>query len=375
MLITSAWGADETAQEQTRKLKEIQRRIQSLDKDLKSDQGRAEDLSGRLREIENRLAGIYSQIRSTEKRQKQVEAKRAKLIAERGELDEKLAASSRQLAGMLRSAYVAGRSPHLKLLLNQQSPEQVGRQLGYLRYVNRHRLETIQRIRGQLDRLAELDLELGEAETDLVQLIRDRRSEGERVSKDRSIRETLLRKLRQRISSKGDQLAKLRLDRDRLTDLVKNLEEALSDIPDKDAERQPIRSLRGRLPWPAAGKLVTRYGSRRGEDLRWKGVMIGAGAGAEVRAISHGRVAYADWLRGLGLLLIIDHGDGVMSLYGHNQSLYRQVGEWVNEGDLLATVGDSGGLDQPALYFEIRNQGKPVNPSRWCERPRHDRVG
>jgi septal ring factor EnvC (AmiA/AmiB activator) len=146
----------------------------------------------------------------------------------------------------------------------------------------------------------------------------------------------------------------------------------LSEIDDSGlssdgAEHQPFAKLRGRLNWPSRGKLITRYGSaRKVGKLKWQGVNISAPEGTEVRAISHGRVAFSDWLRGFGLLTIIDHGDGYMSLYGGNQSLFKEVGDWVEAGEAIASVGNSGGRQDSALYFEIRHNGKPSNPLKWC---------
>ena len=139
------------------------------------------------------------------------------------------------------------------------------------------------------------------------------------------------------------------------------------DLPTEQGERKAFAGLRGKLKWPSRGRLANRYGSRRKEGkLKWQGVMIKAPEGTEVTAISHGRIAFSDWLRGFGLLTIIDHGDGYMSLYGGNQSLYKEVGDWVEAGDVIASVGNSGGHRETALYFEIRHNGKPTNPLKWC---------
>jgi septal ring factor EnvC (AmiA/AmiB activator) len=140
----------------------------------------------------------------------------------------------------------------------------------------------------------------------------------------------------------------------------------LVDIPAEADGQQPFHSRKGKLRWPARGRLAQRFGAPRSGGLRWRGVMIEAQEGGEVRAVSQGRIAFSDWMRGFGLLLIIDHGDGYMSLYGHNQTLYKEVGEWVDTGEVVALLGASGGRTESGLYFEMRHKGRPINPVHWC---------
>ena len=138
------------------------------------------------------------------------------------------------------------------------------------------------------------------------------------------------------------------------------------DIAHDIADSEPFEDMRGRLPWPVNGDLLASFGSvRGGSGLPRQGALIAAATGQPVRAVHRGRVAYADWLRGFGLLLIVDHGDGFMSLYGHNETLVRDTGDWVESAEIIATAGDSGGYAEPSLYFEIRRDGKPVDPGRW----------
>ena len=185
----------------------------------------------------------------------------------------------------------------------------------------------------------------------------------------RKERKKVVRSLKAEIKSKGQQLDGLLADEQELKSLLQALTEALSDIPAAPGDHKPFAKLKGKLKWPTSGRRLKAYGeSRRIGSLRWQGVVIAGKEGQEVKAVSHGRVAYADWLRGYGLLLIIDHGDGYMTLYGHNQSLFREVGDWVEKGEVIAAVGNSGGIDNHALYFEIRKDGKPTDPIRWCRR-------
>ncbi|MCW8851123.1 MAG: peptidoglycan DD-metalloendopeptidase family protein, partial [Gammaproteobacteria bacterium] len=162
-------------------------------------------------------------------------------------------------------------------------------------------------------------------------------------------------------------LNNLETSRGRIENLLKSLGELLADIPTSPSETQPFVSQKGKLPWPVNGRFLNNFGqSKNYGDLKWNGVLIKAELGTPVRVVSHGRVAFSDWLQGFGFITIVDHGDGYMSLYGHNESLFKQTGDWVQAGEVIATAGDSGGQPTSAVYFEIRSRGKPINPSKWC---------
>jgi septal ring factor EnvC (AmiA/AmiB activator) len=181
-------------------------------------------------------------------------------------------------------------------------------------------------------------------------------------------RKTAINSLNNNISSEKQKLASLADNEKQLKDLIEKLRAALKDIPSID-QGKGFNQLKGQLYWPVVGTPSNKFGQSRNavrNKLNWEGVFIPSTEGNNVRSIYHGRIAFAEWMRGLGLLIIVDHGDGYMSLYGHNQSLFKQVGEWVNAGEKLASVGNSGGSNRPGLYFEIRKQGNPVNPAQWC---------
>jgi septal ring factor EnvC (AmiA/AmiB activator) len=195
------------------------------------------------------------------------------------------------------------------------------------------------------------------------------------LEQSQSQRRQVVRALATELLSQGQEMAQLQRDEQELQDLLRGLREALSDIPPETDAAQHFAQRRGELGWPSSGRLAASYGQPKIGNLRWDGVMISAPEGREVRAVHAGRVAYADWLRGFGLLIIIDHGDGYMTLYGHNQSLFKETGDWVATDEAIAAVGNSGGREQTGVYFGIRYQGKPVDPVRWCRRGRGGRVG
>ena len=236
----------------------------------------------------------------------------------------------------------------------------------YYAYFNRARAKRIERLRFDLARLSEIEAGLAREREALERLEGENRAAIAALEAQREERRLFLTKLGDDLQRQETRLARLRDDERALTELLASLSRELADIPLKLEEDRPFSAQRGRLPWPVTGRVRHRFGTPRGEgDLTWQGVVITAPAGAPVTAVSRGRVAFADWLRGFGLLLILDHGDGYMSLYGYNQTLLKDVGDWVSTGEKIAHVGDSGGRQDVGLYFEIRHRGTPRNPARW----------
>ena len=199
--------------------------------------------------------------------------------------------------------------------------------------------------------------------------------EQQQLAASRQQRQQVLGALDRDLQDKGARLARLKQDEQELQALIRKLQETIDDLPEVKTDERPLKSLKGRLNWPLKGRMLARFGSRKAGNLRWDGVMIGTPEGRKVKAVHRGRVAFADWLRGYGLLLIIDHGDGYMTLYGNNQSLFKETGEWVEASEPVALAGSSGGRPEPGIYFGIRVKGKAVNPRKWCRRTKGNRVG
>jgi len=198
-------------------------------------------------------------------------------------------------------------------------------------------------------------------------LLKSQKEKTRKRQKQRQQRKKLLAELSDKIKNQENTLSSLENSRSRIENLLKSLGELLADIPTSPSEKEPFVSRKGKLPWPVQGPFIGKFGQPKNYgDLKWNGVLIKAELGTPVRVVSHGRVAFSDWLQGFGFITIIDHGDGYMSLYGHNESLFKQTGDWVQAGEVIATAGDSGGQPRSGVYFEIRSRGKPVNPSRWC---------
>jgi murein hydrolase activator len=268
----------------------------------------------------------------------------------------------------LRVAYMTGKQEQIKLLLNQEEPAALGRLMVYHEYFMRARTQAMQSIRVTLERLAGIERELVLQRNEIQGLIAQQQEKSSRLLVKQARRSEILAQLQDSLSSKTARLAALEEDERRLQKLVESLQQAIRDIPTVGGEYESLPSLKGKLRWPVAGHISMQYGERHfSGKLRARGVHIASRAGADVHAIARGRVVFADWLRGFGLLMIIDHGDNYMSLYGQNRSLYREVGEWVGRDEVVAAAGNSGGQQKAGLYLELRKDGRPFNPGNWFQ--------
>ena len=358
---------DEELELKTRQLNQLKSRIESLNQALRSTESQRDEQSQALRETEQKIGLIARRIRVTDQSLELQKRQLAELEAERADARLKLDNHQSSLERQIRAAYAMGRQEKVKILLNQQDPAIVSRVLVYYDYFNAARIAQMERIKESLRELSRIEGEIAKEEKRLQQLQAKNENERLQLEAAQRGRQEIIANLDRRLKDQDRELDDLKSDESQLASLITNIQRAISDLPLDPAAHEPFRSRRGKLPWPASGRLVASFGSRREVGkLTWDGVMIAAPEGREVRAIHHGRVAFADWLRGFGLLLIIDHGDGFMSLYGHNQSLFKETGEWVEPGEVVAQVGRSGGRTQSGIYFGIRHNGTPVNPTKWC---------
>lgn len=358
------------------RLEQLRQQIQSLRHELDSDQQRNRDLRSQLRDTERHIGKVVALLKSLNQQLRQQQRELQKLHRARKTQQANLQVQRVSLARQIRAAYTIGQQEYLKILLNQQDPAAVTRTLTYYDYFNRARLTRIRNLDTSLTELRHLEQAIQAETAKLEHNQQEQSAEKQQLEQTRSQRAQVLAKLQQQILAKGERLSLLQEDERRLQQLLDRLATTppADTAPPTDAapssegtEHTPFHTLRGRLQWPSAGRLSSRFGGARNVGkLKWQGVTIDAPEGTEVRAISHGRIAFSDWLRGFGLLTIIDHGDGYMSLYGGNQSLFKEVGDWVEAGDVIASVGNSGGNKNAALYFEIRHNGKPTNPLKWC---------
>ena len=366
-----AWGESPrkpTPAQKEAELKKVNARIEKVRKSVNADIEKRDRLSAQLRDAELGVQSARRQLEEARVQRIASEARLRELEREQARKDAELAAERGALAGELRTAYVNGREEQLKLLLNQQDPASFGRMLAYYGYFGRARAERIGSIRDKLEHLALLREKIA-AETERLRDLEARQERELAALKGaQQKRSQAVAAIEGDIKSKGGEIKRLQSQARGLEKLIADLRKALQSKP--VARQAPFEPLKGKLPWPVQdGRVLARFGQpRAGGSLKWQGMLIGTDRGARVRAPFAGRVAYADWLPGMGLMIVLDHGGGYLSLYGHNEEVFKKVGDPVAAGDVIGAVGDTGGHNQPALYFEVRRGREPVNPEIWLQR-------
>jgi len=360
-------GDGKLTQIKERELEEVRERISELKQSMDVSAADRDRLTADLQTAEVAIAEKRLRLKDLERQRAYSTKRRAELDEDIAERESELADESGSLAAQVRAAYMSGNQEKIKLLLNQRDPATLGRVMTYYGYLNDYRAANINTVSARIRELAELHSQVAAEEARLSDLAKLQQKELHKVSQVQDERATLLAALKNKLAAEGQEIDRLAAQEIDLARLIEELTSILSDYP--ISSEQPFSAHRGRLTWPVAGTLLQDFGQPRvGGQLKWNGVVLAAPRGREVRSVYHGRIAFADWLAGLGLLVIIDHGDGFMTLYGYNETILKNTGDWVAPGDVIATVGDSGGQAQPALYFEIRQGKKPINPGRWVTR-------
>jgi septal ring factor EnvC (AmiA/AmiB activator) len=344
-------------------LQAIKSEIERVTREVSAEQVERDRLTRELKGAELSVGKARDELSDTRRERAEGAARRAALASEKRARESELDHNRAALAGQMRAAYLIGRQEPLKLLLNQEDPGLAGRMFVYYSYFGRARAGQIHLIENDVQRLAELDSELAEEDAKLAELEKQQRTQLLDLEQARERRSHVLANLEKQSHTRAQNLERLRAQQGGLEKLVRELRAAIERFPVEGNDA--FTRLRGKLAWPVSGRLVARYGDARAGGVHWDGVLVATERGAPVKAVCQGRIIYADWLPGLGLLAIVDHGDGYLSLYGHNERLLKGVGEQVAAGDTIAAAGDSGGSPRPELYFEIRKGGKPVDPRPW----------
>jgi septal ring factor EnvC (AmiA/AmiB activator) len=350
-----------------RELEQVRDRISDLKKSMDRAAAERDRLTGELQTIEVAISEQRMRIKNIEREQRFTEKKKAALDADLLERKAHLDVESGELALQVRAAYMSGSQEKIKLLLNQRDPATLGRLMAYYRYLNDYRADNISAVTEEIRKLDKLQSQIAAEEARLTGLAKSHYAELTKLNNSQEERQSLLSSLRKKIVNEGQEVDRLAAQEQDLTRLIAELTSILSDYPISSEE--PFSKHKGKLTWPVAGTLIHDFGQPRvGGKIKWNGVVMAAPRGREVRAVYHGRIAFADWLAGMGLLVIVDHGEGYMTLYGYNETILKNAGDWVAPGDVIATVGDSGGQAQASVYFELRKGTKPVNPRRWVTR-------
>lgn len=356
-----------SADDEAAKLKRLRGRIQTLQTELNKTVHKREREREEVRQLENRIGSRMRNLRQLDTRLK-IETKRLRdLQRQRTAAQNDLGNQTKGLEVQVKAAYAMGRDSYFKLLLNQNDPATVSRMLVYYRYLNEARSQQIDGIKARLVKLRRVEDQITKRTRELEALRKAQVEQKQALEVSRTRRTQVLANLNRQLHDQSEEIARLRRDEGRLEHLLEQLQEYLTDAPVVPALKARFRENKGRLPLPASGKILARFGAPKSlGKLRWKGVFLAGNIGQDVISVAYGRVAFAEWLRGFGLLLILEHGDGYMTLYGHNQSLYAQVGDWVQAGQVVASMGNTGDAPQAGVYFEIRQRGQPRDPLKWC---------
>lgn len=350
-----------------RELEVVRDKISTLKSSMDKRASNRDRVTGELQAAESRIVEKRIRLKDLQRQRDFSQKKKTDLDKRLQAREAELSAESAQLEAQVRTAYTSGQQERLKLLLNQHDPATIGRLLTYYRYMSEFRGDNISAVNRHIAALTDLRQQAAAEENRIAGLARAQAAELDALNAAQNQRQDLLATLKAKIAEEGSQIQRLAAEEQDLARLIAELTSILSDYPITSEE--PFSKFRGRLTWPVAGTLLHDFGQPRASDqVKWNGVVLAAPRGREVRSIYHGRVVFADWLAGMGLLVIVDHGEGYMTLYGYNETTLKSAGDWVAPGDVIATVGDSGGQQQSGLYFEIRKGTKPVNPRRWVSK-------
>ncbi len=404
VLLALIWPLCASANQADRKQSELdalKQRLQTLQQEFRSTQAHRQEAADELGQSERAISSALRQLRQLDGERQRAQTDLQALTQQTDATTARIRAQQAHLAQALKAAYQRGQGDALKLMLNGADPNQAARDLRYLAHLSRARHETIEALRVDLAKLAALQQQTEQKTTELTQLQMAREAEQKKLLADKRAREQVLQKLSVQIQQQRREISNLKRDERSLTQLVERLNRLMAqqaararaaqqaqknqkngknaasqrralgvntETPVAFRSDKPFSGLKGSLRLPVAGELMNRFGApREGGGVSWKGLFIRAAEGAAVKAIAAGQVVFAEWLRGFGNLIIVDHGEGYMSLYSNNESLYKQVGERVQPGDAIAAVGNSGGQPDTGLYFEMRHQSRPVNPLLWVK--------
>ncbi len=398
-------GANQADRKQS-ELDALKQRLQTLQEEFHNTQANRREAADELRQSERAISSAVRLLRQLDSERQRAQTELKDLTQQTVAAETRIRQQQAHLSQALRAAYLRGQGDALKLMLNGADPNQTARDLRYLAHLSRAQHAMIESLRADLARLAVLQQRTQKKSSDLVQLQAAREIEQQKLVAEKRQREQVMHKLSEQIRQQRLEISNLKRDERSLTQLVERLNRLMAQQAAREAARmraaqqerrtqdeaknvapksrrpvavntetpvahstgQPFSRMKGSLRLPVAGELMNRFGAPREDGgLSWKGLFIRAAQGSVVKVIAAGQVVFSEWLRGFGNLIIVDHGEGYMSLYSNNESLYKQVGERVQPGDPIAAVGNSGGQPDPGLYFEMRHQSRPVNPLLWMK--------
>ncbi len=367
LVITPALhAADKSAKQQ--QLQALLNKIGKLEQAINVKQDSKSQYVKQLKTIEANIGQVNRKIRKVDGQIKTRKSELKKLRATRLEHQRKLSRENEYLAEQVYAAFTLGQQEKVKLLFSQQAPESLQRNLVYYEYFSNARVELISTVQSSIDKIIETERLIQQAQAELKADQQTLADQKKRLNQDLGKRKKIVASLESQLKKQGGSLSLMQDEALQLQNLIDSIQEIFDEAPEPEIAHKAFAKLKGKLAWPVEGKVRRLFGRHKPlSDLRWQGVLIEAKSGKHVMAVSDGRIAFADWLRGFGNLIIIDHGNSYLSLYGHNESLFKSAGEWVDAGEIISSIGSSGGHSKPGLYFEIRKKGKPQNPTTWCK--------
>ncbi|HCA27681.1 MAG TPA: peptidase M23 [Betaproteobacteria bacterium] len=361
-------------------LADVRQRMKTLQKAIDSAKVSRRQVLDSLKHSEQAISDINRTLYGLSHQQRQINTTLRKLQSHTREIEKNMAGQQKRLVQLLDQMYLhGGRHDPLRILLDREDPETITRRLRYYRDLSQARTDLIDRLRRNLRKMQTLQQQAQGQKTRLTNNLQVQKQQRHALNHNKRTRKRVLAQLSKKIESQQEEMTRLRRDEKRLTRLLKRLarraRHRIQRVPrrggiprEPDYSASTFQRFKGKLKFPVRGKIVGRYGARRKDTgVPWKGLFIKAPEGAPVKAVARGRVVFANWLRGFGNLLIINHGGGFMSLYGDNETLYKRVGDKVRAGETIAAVGNTGGNPESGLYFELRYLSKPVNPTRWLK--------
>lgn len=362
---------------QQEELENLRQRILAMQRDMDKTSEYKAEAADALRESERAISDSNRKLAALATEQHIADHKLSELEVQQQQLNSNMSGQQVLLGRLLYQQYLGGQQEYAKLLLSNQDPNQVARDLQYYRYIARNRAGWLNTLRANLQKVTSLSEATREQRVALAEVQAEQKSQQLSLQQMQRERQQTLTKISQQLRGQRREIHRLQHDENRLAQLVEKLTKMLAQpkkssifrndkLPDNRYDGKPFAQLKGKLVTPVKGEISNRFGATRPDStVLWKGIFVRAATGQTVKAIAAGRVVFADWLRGFGNLLIVDHGNGYMSLYGNNETLYKQVGDELRGGDTISTVGNSGGNEDSGLYFELRLESKPLDPLKW----------
>lgn len=361
----------------------LRKRIAAMQREMDKTSESKSEAADALRESERAISDSNRKLAELAEQQHAADKKLGELQQQERRLTGSMAEQQALLGRLLYQRYLGGEQEYLKLLLSSQDPNQVSRDLQYYQYIARSRATWLAALRENFTALSAVSTATREQRVELKSLRAEQSAQKKALEKEQHARQRVLGKISQQLRQQRREINRLQHDENRLAKLVDRLTKMLAqpktnslfrndNLPDNRFDGSPFDQLKGKLTLPVKGEVTNQFGAPRPDStVLWKGLFLRTSAGQAVKAIATGRVVFADWLRGFGNLLIIDHGKGYMSLYGNNETLYKQVGDLLHGGDIVAAVGNSGGNEDSGLYFELRHESKPLDPIKWLAAKQH----